>query len=100
LVPNGNPTSTDVRSVGGCVATPTTAGAREAAAWIAQTTRDPEELILLGKRARAFAEDSFDIEKITDEFEAIVHEAAGRASNTDGAPQLAVLHGGSEGTSS
>jgi glycosyltransferase involved in cell wall biosynthesis len=85
LIPERNPAAVDVQAAGGCVAEPTTEGARRAAEWLAAVTRDPEGLIVLGKRARALAEERFDIDRIGAEFDEILSEAAGRAT-PDGQP--------------
>lgn len=78
LVPEGNPAAGDVRSAGGFVDAPTETGARNAADWLARTTaEDAGALALLGKQARAVAEDKFDIEAIADRFEHILGAAVG-----------------------
>ena len=78
LVPEGNPAALDVVQAGGCVAPPTSAGAVEAAVWLAAIRSDKAALELLGRRARTLAEERFDIELIGNEFEKILYEAVGR----------------------
>ena len=75
LVPDGNPSATDVEAAGGFVAAPTADGAQQAADWLAEVTRDPEGLHVLGKRARELAEERFDIDRIGDQFESILYDA-------------------------
>jgi colanic acid biosynthesis glycosyl transferase WcaI len=84
LVPEGNPSAADVEAAGGCVAPPTAAGAQAAGAWLAEITRDPEGLRVLGKRARALAEERFDIDRIGAEFDAILSQVAAGAARVDG----------------
>jgi glycosyltransferase involved in cell wall biosynthesis len=96
LMPETNPAAEDVQLAGGCVVPPTPVGAQQAAAWLTETVRDPEALVLLGKRARALAEERFDIERITDRFEAILRQAAGQAA-VAGVRPLFVRNRGSEG---
>ena len=84
LIPETNPAAADVVTAGGCVAAPTRDGARRAAEWLVDVSRDPDGLRLLGKRARALAEVRFDIDRIGAEFDEILHEAAGGAA--DGEP--------------
>ena len=78
LVPEGNPAALDVVQAGGCVAPPTSAGAVAAAGWLAGIRNDKAALQILGRRARALAEQRFDIERIGDEFDEILHNAVGR----------------------
>ena len=77
LVPDGNPAALDVNEAGGCVAPPTSEGAIEAAGWLAGIKNDKAALAILGRRARALAEQRFDITRIGDEFEEILLKAAG-----------------------
>jgi glycosyltransferase involved in cell wall biosynthesis len=98
LMPQTNPAALDVQSAGGCVAPPTHDGARQAAGWLADAARDAEGLAVLGKRARGVAEERFDIERITDRFEVLLHEAAGRPIDRAGAPHFAITNRSSEGT--
>jgi len=80
LVPEGNPAALDVVEAGGCVAPPTSAGAVEAATWLAGIKNDRAALQMLGRRSRALAETRFDIERIGDEFEEILLKAVGHAA--------------------
>ncbi|HZY75409.1 MAG TPA: glycosyltransferase [Jatrophihabitantaceae bacterium] len=73
LVPEGNPAADDVAVAGGFVGAPTREGARAAGEWVANLGRDPEGLAVLGKRARALAEERFDIERIGAQFEGLLH---------------------------
>ena len=79
MVPEGNPAALDVLEAGGCVVPPTSAGAVEAAGWLAVIKNDRAALQMLGRRSRALAERRFDIESIGDEFEKILYDAVGRA---------------------
>jgi colanic acid biosynthesis glycosyl transferase WcaI len=92
-VPAGNPAARDVAGAGGCVATPDVAGAHEAADWITEVTRDPAGLQVLGKRARALAEEQFDIDRIGAEFDAVLHEAV-RIAEPGREPVLALAPAG------
>lgn len=78
LIPAANPAALDIVEAGGFAAGPDDAGARDAASWLAETARDGEALGLLGKKARALAEERFDIETITDVFERVLERAAAR----------------------
>jgi colanic acid biosynthesis glycosyl transferase WcaI len=85
LVPDGNPSAADVSKAGGFIGPPTGDGARQAAAWLADVTIDPHGLAVLGERARALAEERFDIDQIGAQFEKILHGAAGMTRSA-GAP--------------
>jgi glycosyltransferase involved in cell wall biosynthesis len=80
LVPEGNPAAADVAAAGGFVGAPNAEGAREAGSWVADMVRDPEGLAVLGKRARALAEERFDIERIGGLFEQVLQDVAGSAA--------------------
>jgi glycosyltransferase involved in cell wall biosynthesis len=80
LLPADNPAADDVRAAGGYVGPPDAAGAVGAADWIVRTTKDPAALEGIGLRARALAEDRFDIARIADRFEQAFERAAGRSS--------------------
>jgi colanic acid biosynthesis glycosyl transferase WcaI len=84
LVPEGNPSAIDVEAAGGCVAAPTVEGAQFAADWLAEVTRDPGGLRVLGRRARELAEERFDIDQIGDRFESILINAVAGTSRTAG----------------
>jgi hypothetical protein len=61
------------------VGAPTSAGAREAAAWLAERAgANRQQLGWLGKAARELASRRFDIDVITDRFETVLERAAGR----------------------
>ncbi|HEU5006489.1 MAG TPA: glycosyltransferase family 4 protein [Jatrophihabitantaceae bacterium] len=74
LVPEGNPAADDVAVAGGFVGPPTREGARSAGEWVADLGRDPEGLAVLGKRARALAEERFDIGRIGAQFEGLLQQ--------------------------
>ena len=78
MVPEGNPAALDVQEAGGCVAPPTSAGAVQAAGWLAGIKNDKAALQMLGRRSRAMAEQRFDIVRIGDQFEDILLDALGR----------------------
>jgi glycosyltransferase involved in cell wall biosynthesis len=79
LMPAGNAAAEDVVTAGGYVGDPTSEGARGAAEWLADHV-DPEhrKLAWLGRAARELAAHRFDIDAITDRFEAVLSRAAGR----------------------
>jgi glycosyltransferase involved in cell wall biosynthesis len=79
LMPAGNAAAADIRTAGGYVGAPTSAGAREAAAWLAERAgANRQQLGWLGKAARELASRRFDIDVITDRFETVLERAAGR----------------------
>lgn len=80
LLPGGNPAGDDVAAAGGFVGAPTADGARAAGEWLARMARDPEGLAVLGKRARALAEERFDIGRIGAQFEDVLHEVVGSSA--------------------
>jgi colanic acid biosynthesis glycosyl transferase WcaI len=83
LVPDGNPAAADVRTAGGFVAEPTSAGAAGAADWLAGTVETgPDAFAALGLRARALAEERFHIGRIADRFEYALHCAVPVPSTT------------------
>ncbi len=84
LVPDGNPCAADVLASGGCIAAPTVDGARGAAQWLLEATRDPAGLARVGVRARNLATDRFDIDRIGSRFESILVEAAGGSERLRG----------------
>jgi glycosyltransferase involved in cell wall biosynthesis len=90
LVPDGNPAAHDVRTAGGFVAPPNSAGARAAAGWLTSTVASgPDALAHLGRRARQLAERRFDITAITDRFEDILCAAARRTAGVTRVARLA-----------
>lgn len=93
LIPKVNPAAADVQGVGGFVGDPTVAGARSAAEWLGHVTASGNGVLAhLGARARAFAEQRFAIDAITDRFESILHAAARRGGDADG-PTVGEKHG-------
>lgn len=91
LVPDGNPCAAEVSLAGGCVAPPSNAGCHVAAQWLAEVAKDPEGLIALGKRARAVAEERFDIDQITDAFEDLLNGVYNR--NVENGPTRPAANG-------
>jgi colanic acid biosynthesis glycosyl transferase WcaI len=81
LMPESNPSAGDVRSTGGYVGVPTTAGAQGAAEWLATTCTDPAALARIGSASRSFAETHFDVARIGAQFEAIFAETVPRLAN-------------------
>jgi colanic acid biosynthesis glycosyl transferase WcaI len=81
LVPSGNASAADVRAAGGFVGEPTVTGAREAGSWLAAEAGDPQRVSALGLAARRLAEERFDIDWIGDQFERLLHVAAGRVAD-------------------
>jgi colanic acid biosynthesis glycosyl transferase WcaI len=76
LMPANNPAAVDIQASGGFTAGPDPAGAIAAAAWLAATA--PGGFETVGAAARTLAEQRFGIDRITDEFEAVLLAAAGR----------------------
>ena len=97
LVPEGNPSASDVRAAGGFVADPTTAGAREASRWLAATAQDADGLVSIGKQARNLATERFNIDRIGSEFELVLTEATSQNHQRGPAPLIAVAPGGRGG---
>jgi colanic acid biosynthesis glycosyl transferase WcaI len=89
LVPAGNPAADDIQEAGGCVAEPTLDGARAAATWLSEINHDPESFALLGKKARALAEQRFDIRAITDTFDIVLEHARHKVRASSQQRQLA-----------
>jgi glycosyltransferase involved in cell wall biosynthesis len=71
LMPADNPAAADIAESGGYTADPDRAGAQAAAAWIV-TAAGTGRLDAIGAAARALAEERFDIDRITDQFEAVL----------------------------
>jgi colanic acid biosynthesis glycosyl transferase WcaI len=88
LLPGDNPAAADVLAAGGFVAEPTSAGAGQAAEWLVDTTKDPAALECIGLRARALAEERFDIAHIADEFEHAFERASGGARQPMFTPKI------------
>ncbi len=79
LVPGANPAAAEVARAGGFTAEPEPAGVRAAAGWIAELARDPQRRKECGAAARAHAEREYDIDRIADDFEALLEDVvAGR----------------------
>lgn len=75
LMPADNPASVDIVAAGGFVADPTEDGAQRAADWIAGLVGDAEQRVDLGWRARALAEEKFNLDTIVVQFEGVFEEA-------------------------
>jgi len=88
LMPADNPAADDVRAAGGFVGDPSSVGAAGAAQWLVRTAKDPAALEGIGLRARALAEQRFDIVRIADRFEAAFERAAGLARPMVFAPRV------------
>jgi glycosyltransferase involved in cell wall biosynthesis len=71
LMPADNPAAADIAESGGCTAAPDRAGAQAAAEWIVSAAGSGR-LAGIGAASRALAEERFDIERITDQFEAVL----------------------------
>ena len=71
LLPADNPAAADIAESGGYTAGPDRAGAQAAADWIV-TAAGTGRLDAIGAASRALAEKRFDIDRITDEFEAVL----------------------------
>jgi putative colanic acid biosynthesis glycosyltransferase WcaI len=77
LMPANNPAATDIEASGGFTAGPDAAGADAAASWLVTTAAD-DGFDGIGRAARKLAEERFGIERITDDFEAVLLSAARR----------------------
>ena len=71
LMPADNPAAADIAESGGYTAGPDRAGAQAAADWIV-TAAGTGRLDAIGAASRALAEKRFDIDRITDQFEAVL----------------------------
>jgi glycosyltransferase involved in cell wall biosynthesis len=71
LMPADNPAAADIAESGGYTAGPDRAGAQAAADWIV-TAAGTGRLDAIGAASRALAEERFDIDRITDQFEAVL----------------------------
>jgi glycosyltransferase involved in cell wall biosynthesis len=76
LGPSANPAADDLRQAGGMVANPDSAGVRAGADWIIDVCSDRERWADTGRRARAFAEQRYDVERIVALFEEVLRRAA------------------------
>jgi colanic acid biosynthesis glycosyl transferase WcaI len=76
LMPADNPAATDIEASGGFTGGPDSAGATAAAEWLARTCA-ADGFPAIGRAARTLAEERFGIDRITDEFEAVLLAAAG-----------------------
>jgi glycosyltransferase involved in cell wall biosynthesis len=77
LMPANNPAAADIEASGGFTAGPDAAGAAAAASWLVTTAAD-DGFDGIGRAARKLAEERFGIERITDDFEAVLLSAARR----------------------
>lgn len=87
LLPSDNPAAADIVAVGGFVGEASSAGACNAAKWLARAASDPQGLAEVGARGRALATERFDIERIAPRFEDILE----RAVRSRRGPRLAVV---------
>ena len=87
FMPTDNPAARDIVDAGGAVCAPATDGVAASAVWLSEIFRGSRTANALGRRARAFAEQRFDIERITDRFETVLTEAAGRPVPARGLPR-------------
>ena len=85
LIPDDNAAAADVRAAGGFVAEPSSSGVADAAAWLVRTAEQPGGLPRIGRRARALAEQRFDIAGIADAFEQALERAAALPSRVPAA---------------
>jgi colanic acid biosynthesis glycosyl transferase WcaI len=77
LMPADNPAALDIRDSGGFVGEPTEVGAKAGASWLAELSGDRQAMTDIGRRTRDTAELKFDVDKVTDQFEAILTAAVG-----------------------
>lgn len=73
LMPADNPAATDIVASGGHVGTPDVEGVSGSIAWLASL--DTPSVTDIGHRARAVAEEKFDVARVTDRFEVIAADA-------------------------
>lgn len=76
LMPAENLASTLVSEVDGCVLPPCEASLPAAAQWVREVLDDDERRAVLGKAARALAEEQFDLPRCADAFEAVLSGSA------------------------
>ncbi|MGN6252667.1 MAG: glycosyltransferase family 4 protein [Marmoricola sp.] len=89
LMPEENAASGLVARAGGCVLPPAEHSLEAAAAWVHTVLGDPETATLLGKQARALAEEEFALARCADRFEAVLADAAARrAPRAEPAPAM------------
>jgi glycosyltransferase involved in cell wall biosynthesis len=77
LMPADNPAAADVTQAGGFVGTPSPAGVVAAASWLQRTAAEADGFVRIGAQAREMAECRFDIGRIGDTFERVLHDAIG-----------------------
>lgn len=87
LLPGENAAAADVRLAGGFVGTPSAHGVYAAARWLHRAVA-AGELARIGARARALAEQRFDIARIADRFEALFENVLGLAHASRPTPRL------------
>jgi glycosyltransferase involved in cell wall biosynthesis len=79
LMPAENLAATLVTRVDGCVLPPSAASLPAAAEWVRGVLLDDERRVVLGKAARALAEEEFALPRCADAFENILLRSSGRA---------------------
>jgi glycosyltransferase involved in cell wall biosynthesis len=71
LMPADNPAAVDINESGGFVADPTDLGAKSACSWLIELASNPQLVTEIGQRTRATAEEKFDVDTVTAEFNEI-----------------------------
>jgi glycosyltransferase involved in cell wall biosynthesis len=72
LMPSDNPAAADIAATGGLVVDPDDWGVAEAAKWIAALAGDDDRIRDIGVRTRRVAEEKFDADTISAQFETII----------------------------
>lgn len=95
LMPDDNPAAVDIMVTGGHVGAPTCDGAQGAIEWLEKLAHDPSSIDTIGSRARAVAEEKFDLTTIATQFEVIArgclpHPVADVEAVVEAAPAAAV----------
>ena len=75
LMPADNPAATDILASGGFVTEPTSEAAERSTTWLAELVKDPDAVAEIGRRTRVVAEQKFEAESITDQFETVLQTA-------------------------
>lgn len=76
LMPGSNPAASDIVDCGGFVAEPTSDGVAAVGAWVAGVADRPDVRAEIARDTRKVAEERFDPDRITDQFEAVLRRMA------------------------
>jgi glycosyltransferase involved in cell wall biosynthesis len=75
LMPADNPAAIDILASGGFVTEPTAEAAERCTTWLVELVKDPDAIAEIGRRTRVVAEQKFEAESITDQFETVLQTA-------------------------